>query len=75
MGIRYNREQGFTAENAEGTEMTEGEGLDQITDRIIQAAISVHHPLGPGLNETILKNGIRRRVNSFPDNQRTPRPP
>jgi hypothetical protein len=26
-------------------------------------------------NETLLKNGLRRRVNNFPDSQRTPRSP
>ena len=139
--------------------MDEDERLNQITDKIIQAAISVHRPLEPGLlesayeaglafelsdmgltveqqkplpvvyravnldcgyrldllveqevivelksvdrlmpiheaqllsclklsgckvgllinfNETLLKNGLRRRVNNFPDSQRTPRSP
>jgi GxxExxY protein len=49
VGIRYNREREFTAEDAE---MTEGERLNQITDKIIQAAIDVHRASGLGLLES-----------------------
>jgi len=42
----------FTAENAESAEMAEKESLDQITEKIIGAAIDVHRALGPGLLES-----------------------
>jgi len=42
----------FTAENAEGAEMTEKERLNRITKSIIGAAIEVHRALGPGLLES-----------------------
>jgi GxxExxY protein len=42
----------FTAENAEGAELTQAETLDRITESIIGAAIEVHRALGPGLLES-----------------------
>ena len=42
----------FTAENAESAEMTEKELFDQVTEKIIGAAIEVHRALGPGLLES-----------------------
>ena len=42
----------LTAENAEFAEMEEKDRLDNITERIIGAAIKVHRALGPGLLES-----------------------
>jgi len=42
----------LTAEDAESTEMNEVEKLNQITESIIGAAITVHRALGPGLLES-----------------------
>ena len=52
----------FTAENAETAEMTEKEKLDQITERIIGAAIEVwwglpHHKKIGGLKPTLHSAG------------------
>jgi hypothetical protein len=37
----------------EGTENTEGNQMDELTEKIIAAAIEVHRTLGPGLLESI----------------------
>lgn len=55
--------------------MTEGESLNRITESIIGAAIEVHRALGPGLltnfNVKVLKDGIHRVVQDFPDTPRS----
>jgi len=58
--------------------MTERERLDSITESIIGDAIEVHRALGPGLlesayNVNVLKSGIVRMVNNYPDSQRSQR--
>ncbi len=49
--------------------MAKKERLDRITESIIGAAIEVHRDL----NVKVLKDGIRRVVNDFPDTPRSPR--
>ncbi len=66
----------FTAETAEGAEMN---GVNELTNEIIGAAIEVHRTLGPGLLESTyeglllnfnvkqLTMGIRRLVHELPE--------
>ncbi len=66
----------FTAETAEGAEMN---GVNELTNEIIGAAIEVHRTLGPGLlkstyegllinfNVKQLTMGIRRLVHELPE--------
>ncbi len=74
----------FTAENAESAEMTERENLDQIAvDRLMpihQAQLLSYLNLSGckvglliNFNVRVLKDGIRRVVNDFPDSLRSPR--
>jgi len=64
----------FTAEIAESAEMTERENLNRIRKSIIGAAIEVHRVgLLINFNVKVLKDGIRRMVNDFPDSRRSQR--
>ena len=59
--------------------VTEAEELNQITDKIIGAAIKVHRALGPGLLESAYEaclafELVEAGVNNFPDSPRPQRP-
>ncbi len=48
----------ITAESAEIAEMTKGEKLNKLTEKIIASAIEVHRILGPGLLESIYEEAL-----------------